>query len=259
MIEGKSRVSLLTSKAASYISNDKIWNKNEISSAYWTQYDQYTLQYSTFRISPKENGYNNTITACGLSVSVTGGAELEYYVQVVYSPYVKMESSWKSVNELQYLTWDWDNHTRSDYCYIYYYVRRVDGEPLSRSSLYPSSVFAYGFNDVPFDIEVTQTTAIPSDWLDNTTQTYQTATTATRPAAYDDLVGTVPALTPDVGGTPPSWFEQYNPMEQPWFVDIIASLADFTDIVTSVADQMKIFWVFGGFVITGLLLAWLLH
>lgn len=252
----KLRGSTLTSNA-SYVTNYKVWGVSDISPLDWSQNDQYTVQYSGLSISGSEDNFYNYITSCGLSVSASGGVELEYYLQVVSGSSVFLESSWKSVNELQYFTWDWGNHSLSS-CYVSFYVRRVDQEPLPKSSLYMSSVFAYGFNDVDFEFP-TQTTAIPPEWLDTTTQTYQTATTATRPAEYDDLVGTVPVLTPDVGGTPPSWFEQYNPMEQPWFVDIIASLADFTDIVTSVASQMQIFWVFAGFVIIGLLLAWLLH
>lgn len=108
-------------------------------------------------------------------------------------------------------------------------------------------------------VDPVQTTAIPPDWLDNTTQTYQTVTTVTKPADYDDLIGTVPVLTPDDGGSPPSWFDQFNPTNKPWFVDILSSLTDWTDVVTVIAGQMKIFWVFGGFVVIGLLLAWLLH
>lgn len=257
MIGARLRGSTLTSEA-SYVTNEKTWSVNDITPLSWSQNDEYTVQYSGLSISPTENSYDNYIAAVGLSISVSGGADLEYYVQLIQGNSVIMESSWKSVNELQFVSWDWDSHSYSSACTVSYYVRRADEEPLNKSSLYMSSVFAYGFNDVPFEYP-TQTTAIPPEWLDTTTQTYETATTATRPAAYDDLVGTVPALTPDVGGTPPAWFAQYNPMEQPWFVDIISSLADFTSIVIIISNQMKIFWVFGGFVITGLLLAWLLH
>ena len=109
------------------------------------------------------------------------------------------------------------------------------------------------------DVSIEQTTAIPPEWFDNTTQTYQTVTTVSIPVEYDDLVGTIPPLKPDIGGTPPNWFEQYNPLDYPWFIDVLVSFQDWFDMVTLVAGQMKIFWVFGGFVIIGLLLAWLLH
>lgn len=249
---------LILSSNASYVTNEKTWSVNDITPLSWSQNDQYTVQYSGLSISANENGYDNYISACGLSLSVSGGFELEYYVQLIQGNSVIMESSWKSVTELQFLSWDWNDHYYLGACTVAYYVRRVDLEPLNKSSLYMSSVFAYGFNDVPFEYP-TQTTAIPPEWLDTTTQTYQTATTVTRPAAYDDLVGTVPALTPDVGGTPPTWFEQFNPMEQDWFVDVISGLADWFNVVNNIANQIPIFWVLGGFVITGLLLAWLLH
>lgn len=259
MIEARLQGSILQSNAASYVTNEKTWGDDNIRPSDWYQVDNYTVRFS-LSIPPNENGYNNFITACGMSVSYSGGAELEYYVKLNYgSVGTYIESSWKSVNELQHIVWDWRGHSYNNNCTIQFYVRKVDQSTISLGSFRRAGAFVYGYNDVPLDIQVTQTTAIPSDWFDNTTQTYQTVTTVSRPSEYDDLVGTVPALTPDIGGTPPSWFEQFNPMEQPWFVDIISSLADFTDIVTSVASQMQIFWVFGGFVITGLLLAWLLH
>ena len=257
MTAAKLQGSTLTSEA-SYVTNEKTWSVNDITPLSWSQNDEYTVQYSGLSISPNENGYDNYIAAVGLSISVSGGADLEYYLQLIQGNSVILESSWKSVNELQFVSWDWDSHSYSSACTVSFYVRRADEEPLNKSSLYMSSVFAYGFNDVPFEYP-TQTTAIPPEWLDTTTQTYETATTATKPVAYDDLVGTVPVLSPDVGGTPPAWFEQFNPMDQDWFVDIISGLADWFNVVNTIANQIPIFWVFGGFVITGLLLAWLLH
>lgn len=237
---------------------DKVWSKNiPGGSSQWSIVDNYTLKYTFWGVKGRDNGLNNSVSAVGIQTSCQGGYDLKYYIKTSLYTTGVSESSWTPSTELIYSGYNWNNHTSSDEYVIEFYVSRVDGDMLPRGIMYQTSFFVYGFTEQ--EVQEGGTTAIPSDWLDTTTQTYQTATTATRPAAYDDLVGTVPALTPDVGGTPPSWFEQYNPMEQPWFVDIIASLADFTDIVTSVAAQMQIFWVFGGFVITGLLLAWLLH
>ena len=258
MIGARLRGSLLTSKADYRQTSEKSW----VRQAYyydWSVQDEYTIS-SFVLINPYTADYSreNYVQSCGLQIGVSGGYDLEYYITVQYGSNIRAEGSWKNVNELQYVGYDWDDHGDSGNAYINYYVRRVDGQPLSRNDIENTLLFVNGYS-VEYVPQSVQTTAIPSDWLDTTTQTYETATTVTRPAVYDDLVGTVPSLTPNIGGTPPSWFDQYNPMNKPWFIDILTSLADWFDMVTVVAGQMKIFWVFGGFVVIGLLLAWLLH
>lgn len=257
MTGARLRGSILLSSAYTQ-TYDRVWSKSLPSgSSQWSIVDDYTLKYTFWGVYGRENGLDNTVSAVGIQTSYQGGVELKYYIKTSQASTGISESSWTPSEQLIYTGWNWNNHTSSSEYIIEFYVSRVDGDQIVRGRMYQTSFFVYGFTEQ--EVQEGGTTAIPPDWLDTTTQTYQTATTATRPAAYDDIVGTVPVLTPDVGGTPPSWFEQFNPMEQPWFVDIISSLADFTSIVIIIAEQMKIYWVFGGFVITGLLLAWLLH
>lgn len=225
----------------------------------WTAVDAYTIT-NWVKITPYTQDYEreNYVQNCGLQIGVSGGYELEYYVTLQYGSDTISEGNWKSTKELQYVGYDWDNHGNTGNAYVNYYVRRVDGQPLSKSDIENTVLFVNGYS-VEYVQESAGTTAIPPEWFDNTTQTYETVTTVSVPAEYDDLVGTIPSLDSDIGGTPPSWFEQYNPINYPWFIDVLVSFQDWFDMVTLVAGQMKIFWVFGGFVIVGLLLAWLLH
>ena len=90
-----------------------------------------------------------------------------------YGGDIRAEGSWKNVNELQYVGYDWDDHGDSGKAYINYYVRRVDGQPLSRNDIENTLLFVNGYS-VEYVTESVQTTAIPPEWLDTTTQTYQT-------------------------------------------------------------------------------------
>lgn len=237
---------------------DKVWSKDISGGSYlWSVVDDYTLKYTFFGVYGREDSRNNSVSAVGIQTSCIGGYELKYYIKTSLYTSGVSESAWSSTNDLIYCGYNWNDHTSSLEYVIEFYVSRVDGEMLVPNRMKQTSFFVYGFSEE--EIQEGGTTAIPPDWLDTTTQTYETATTVTRPAEYDDLVGTVPVLAPDVGGTPPSWFDQYNPINKPWFIDILSSLTDWFDMVTVVAGQMKIFWVFGGFVVIGLLLAWLLH
>lgn len=254
MTVAKLQDSILQSSAIE-VTNGKQWQTNNPVS--WNQGDSKTI-YALWTI----NGYEaDTITYLqniGLNISVSGGHELEYYVQYEIGSNNYVETDWQSASTPVNVAYRWDESSTYG-IYVYVYVRRVDGEDLYYYDPETSRLFANGIRISEQEIEIQQTTAIPPEWLNNTTQTYQTATTVTRPVAYDDLVGTVPALSPDVGGTPPAWFEQFNPMEQDWFVDIISGLADWFNVVNTISNQIPIFWVFGGFFIIGLLLAWLLH
>lgn len=254
MTVAKSRGSLLQSNAIE-VTNGKQWQTNNPVS--WNQGDSKTI-YALWTINGYESDTITYLQNIGVNISMSGGHELEYYIQYEIGSNNYVETDWQTTRKPVDVAYRWDESSTYG-IYVYVYVRRVDGEDFNYYDPETSRLFANGIRISEQEIEIQQTTAIPPEWLDTTTQTYETATTATRPAAYDDLVGTVPALSPDVGGTPPAWFEQYNPMEQPWFVDIITSLADWFDMVTVISGQMKIFWVFGGFIITGLLLAWLLH
>lgn len=257
MIGARLQGSTLQSKAYTQ-TFDKVWSKNiPGGSSQWSIVDDYTLKYTFYGVYGRDNEFNNSVSAVGIQTGTRGGYELKYYIKTSLYTTGVSESSWTPVTSLIYSGYNFNNHTTANEYVIEFYVSRVDGEMLPRGIMTQTSFFVYGFSEV--EIQEGGTTAIPPDWLDTTTQTYQTVTTVTLPAEYDDLVGTVPVLTPDVGGTPPSWFDQYNPTNKPWFIDIISSLADFTDIVTIVSGDMEIFWVFGGFVIIGLFLAWLLH
>lgn len=255
MTVARLRGSTLTSNA-SYQSVDYTWSNSNISISSIAQDDIYTCHVVlTLNTPVSENRYY--LEYANIITSVSGGSDLEYYIKHRYSGTTLVESDWQPVGTPIYLPTNLSNYDGATS--LLFYVRRVDSQPLRKDDISNiTGVYAKGFynNEIVYP---TQTTAIPPDWLDNTTQTYQTVTTVTRPTDYDNLIGTVPSLAPDVGGTPPHWFEQFNPLKQDWFLDIITSLDGFSDIVATISAYMKIFWVFGGFVITGLLLAWLLH
>ena len=224
---------------------------------YWRIGSQYTVETNekvSTRITlnpPTESTIH--ITSVCFNGTTTNGDELEYFARVYNynSDYVVSESEWLPANtwcnvfEISYPVGGSPSGT------LEIWVRRKDGGILTPSSMDRTLVTMrnYYTYEIPYQ-------TYPADWFATTTQVPQTVTTVTCPAEYDDLVGTVPVLTPDVGGTPPEWFDQYNPIDKPWFIDILSSLADFTDVVTNISADMQIFWVFAGFVITGLLLAW---
>lgn len=229
----------------------------------FTQVDNYTIycqfSFEAWANPPFTGGNMNALQFNGSTTNPLQHQELEFSV-VVYrygTSTVQFESDWYPTNTRVAIAAEWVAGGGGRENTYRVYVRRSDGSELNRLSMNPSVIYVYG-NRTRNIVEQTQQT-LPSNWFSTTTQAVPTYTTVTKPSAYDDLVGTVPALAPDVGGSPPSWFQQFNPMEQDWFVDVISSLADWFNIVNSIATQIPIFWVLGGFVITGLLVAWLLH
>lgn len=262
MTVARSRGSLLTSKAVDVIYSTD-WDVYTITGTGWTQDDAYTLS-ATFTPSYPSNT-STFIPYYYIGCNVGSMNPTDYPIQacleIKYGSSVRYNSGWQdpASDKIRNVKMQMAANVRV-YCKIY--VRYLDTtETISSAGVtdHTFNVYTQTKGEYGESASTTTVTYLPPSWLETTTQTYQTATTVTRPSAYDDLVGTVPALTPDVGGTPPAWFEQFNPMEQDWFIDIISGLADWFNVVNTIANQIPIFWVFGGFVITGLLLAWLLH
>lgn len=184
----KSRDLLLTSKADYRQTSEKSWVRQ---APYydWSAVDSYTIT-NWVQITPYTQDYEreNYVQNCGLQISISGGHELEYYVTVQYGSNIRAEGNWKSTNELQYVGFDWDNHGDSGNAYINYYVRRVDGQPLSNNDIENTVLFVNGYS-VEYVQESAGTTAIPQEWINNTTQTIGSqATVTTAVTTYDPAV-----------------------------------------------------------------------
>ena len=174
----KSRDSILTSRADYRQTSQKTWTR-EAEYSDWTAVDSYTIT-NWVQITPYTQDYEreNFVQNCGLQIGISGGHELEYYVTVQYGANTVAEGNWKSTSELQYVGYDWDNHDVSGNAYINYYVRRVDGQPLSRNDIENTLLFVNGYS-VEYVQESAGTTAIPQEWINNTTQTISSQSTVT--------------------------------------------------------------------------------
>lgn len=157
---------------------------------YWSRQDSKTV-YAYLTCNGYQSGTITVLQNLGLTTSISGGAELEYYVILQRGNSVVFESSWVNSTNLQYVNYRWDSGSTSQ-VYIYYYVRRVDGNDLAPNALYSSRLFANGYRTGEQDVVVSmppQTTAIPYDWTVDTTQsvaTYEPMTVTTATGLYLD-------------------------------------------------------------------------
>lgn len=263
MIGAKSRGSALTSKADYQVFENDVWRDYRPIGSQFSQLDNYTIycqfSFEAWANPPFTGGNMNAVQFNGSTTNPLQHQELEFSV-VVYrygTSTIQFESDWYPTNSRVAIAAEWVPGGGGRVNTYRVYVRRADGSELNRLSMNPSVVYVFG-NRTRVISEQTQQT-LPSNWFGTTTEAVPTYTTATKPAEYDSLVGTVPALAPGVGGDPPSWFDRFNPINKDWFIDVLSSLDGFFDVVSIIASRFQFVWVIAGFVIVGCLLAWLLH
>lgn len=191
-IGARSQGSTLQSKAYTQ-TYDKVWSQNiPGGSSQWSIVDDYTLKYTFHGVYGRDNGLDNTVSAVGIQTSCQGGYDLKYYIKTSHYTSGVSESSWTPSTDLIYTGWNWNNHTSSNEYTIEFYVSRVDGEMLVRGRMYQTSFFVYGFTQE--EVAEGGTTAIPQNWLDNTTQTIgsqptiTTAVTTYNPAVVSEAL-----------------------------------------------------------------------
>lgn len=240
---------------------DFTWSYRAQSSSF-SVVDNYTVSLR-FSIGPTSEGSVwgtqrfKELVFSGSTTNTLQQQELLYSVQVLEynTENVRYESDWISVNtRIPIYALDQTQGGQRLNSYRVY-VRRKDGGVLTPSSMRPSVVTVYGgvYQLIPQE-------TLPAEWLETTTYVPRTvATTTVVNPYYDDIVGTTPDLQPEIGGDAPEWFEQYDPNEQAWFIDVLDSGTDFITYYIRIALDLKFIWVFAGFVIVGCLLAWLLH
>lgn len=174
MTVARSRGALLLSNAVE-ITNGKQWQTNNPVS--WNQGDSKTI-YALWTISGYESDTITYLQNIGLNITVSGGHELEYYIQYEIGSNNYVETDWQSVRTPVNVAYRWDESSTYG-IYVYVYVRRVDGEDLYYYDPETSRLFANGIRVTEQEISIEQTTALPPEWIENTTQTIGTQPTIT--------------------------------------------------------------------------------
>lgn len=187
--------SVLTTKA-DYTQYDTYYEGMSVISSQW-QYDSNTVIYRNFYASPPS--YPVLQKRC-ISVAFNGTTvnndELEFGVitrqwNEDYTGTALSETSWFPANTEVYVRGNILRNT-DEYPTTAYtvFVRRKDGGILTPSSMEASVIMLH--NDRQINIE--QTTAIPQNWLETTTQsnpTYTTQTTMLTTVDYEQYLSTL--------------------------------------------------------------------